>query len=132
MGKGGLPAVRMACFLNVADITLDLLAGRAYRAGKRLNLHPAEFRLFVYLCSKAPQPVSVKELHEVVIGRHWHEGSAGLLAVHVHRLRVKLDRYGGDLRIPQNKSALGLIVTEKGLNSYRIKPEVSLVASTNK
>lgn len=118
--------------LLLGDIAADLISGVAWRIGKRLWLHPLEFRFLVYLASKAPQVVTPKQLHEEVIGRPWSDDpdrQSNTVSVTISRLRGKLNepvRVDYKLRtdFPQ------IIKTVPG--GWVIVPEVSLVASTNK
>jgi DNA-binding response OmpR family regulator len=78
--------------LRVADLELDLITRRAWRAGRLIDLSPKEFELLAYLMSNAGRVVSRE-----MLGQHvWNPLARGtplanVIDVHVGRLRRKID-----------------------------------------
>lgn len=112
--------MRHASF-RFADVTLDLMTCRAYRHGKILSMHLAEFRILTYLCCHAPQPVSANELCHKILGQiERHESSS--LPVHIHRLRSRLKDPGAR---PGKASRGSGDIIETWPGGYRLVPEVT-------
>jgi len=82
--------------LKVADLELDLLARRATRAGRRIELQPREFRLLEYLMRQAGQVVTRTMLLEAVWDYHF-DPQTNVIDVHISRLRQKIDTDGEPL-----------------------------------
>lgn len=82
--------------LKVADLELDLLARRATRAGRRIDLQPREFRLLEYLMRQAGQVVTRTMLLEAVWDYHF-DPQTNVIDVHISRLRQKIDIEGAPL-----------------------------------
>ncbi|GGD47124.1 response regulator transcription factor [Pseudoxanthomonas indica] len=82
--------------LKVADLELDLLARRATRAGRRIELQPREFRLLEYLMRQAGQVVTRTMLLEAVWDYHF-DPQTNVIDVHISRLRQKIDSHGEPL-----------------------------------
>lgn len=82
--------------LKVADLELDLLARRASRAGRRIELQPREFRLLEYLMRQAGQVVTRTMLLEAVWDYHF-DPQTNVIDVHISRLRQKIDSEGEPL-----------------------------------
>lgn len=111
----------MQAHVRFADVRLDLLSCKAYRGGRAIGLSYIEYRLLLLLVKRSPATVSVRELHQVVIGRPYNDDwmlQSNTVQVSIHRLRRKLG-------LP------AVIHTADGKAGYRISAEVSLVASTN-
>lgn len=105
---------------DIADITLDLLSCKAYRNGRVIGLSYTEYRMLLLLLRRSP--ATVRELHEIVIGRPYSDDwmmQSNTVQVQVHRLRRKLG-------LP------AVIHTADNKAGYRIIAEVSLSASTNR
>jgi DNA-binding response OmpR family regulator len=79
--------------LSFQDVRLDLLGGRAERAGRTLNLTPKEMDLLAYFLRYPGEVLSRRRIYE----RVWDESYDGLsntLEVHVGELRRKLEARG--------------------------------------
>lgn len=94
--------------LRVGAIEIDLIRRTVHVAGEPVRLLHMEFRLLEFLARNAGEIVSRRMLFEQVWGYYFDPG-ANLIAVHIARLRKKLDR-------PDHASA---IVTVKG-EGYRL------------
>ncbi len=77
--------------LNVGDLTLDLLARTATRAGNQIDLQPREYRLLEYLMRHAGQVVTRTMLLEQVWDYNF-DPQTNVIDVHISRLRSKIDR----------------------------------------
>ena len=77
--------------LSIGDLTLDLLARTAVRAGQRIELQPREFRLLEYLMRHAGQVVTRTMLLEQVWDYNF-DPQTNVIDVHISRLRGKIDR----------------------------------------
>lgn len=81
----------------VGDLTVDVAAHRASRAGQVLDLTPHEFKLLERLARNAGQAVTRTMLLESLWGFHF-DPRANLIDAHISRLRAKVDRgFEGDL-----------------------------------
>ncbi len=78
-------------FLKVGDLEMDLLARKVVRQGKRVYLHPREFRLLEYLMRHAGQVVTRTMLLENVWEYHF-DPQTNVIDVHISRLRQKIDK----------------------------------------
>lgn len=78
------------CDYRVGDLGIDPVARRASRNGKPLRLRPIEFDILLLLAEGAGKPIDRKAL----LSRIWPhgEGSANLLAAHMHNLRSAIDQ----------------------------------------
>ena len=85
---GGTPTV-----LRVGALELDLVARRAARGTRMLELLAREFQLLEYLVRREGQTVTRKMLLEDVFGYRF-EIKTNLVDVHMGRLRRKLDLAG--------------------------------------
>lgn len=86
-GRESSPVVRLA----VGDLEVDLLARTVYRAGKKIDLQPREFRLLEYLMRNAGQVVTRAMLLEKVWDYHF-DPQTNVIDVHISRLRSKIDK----------------------------------------
>ena len=77
--------------LSVGDLSVDLLARTAKRAGAAIELQPREFRLLVFLMRNAGQVVTRTMLLENVWDYHF-DPQTNVIDVHISRLRRKIDR----------------------------------------
>lgn len=80
-----------AACLRVGPLVLDLVARRAAREGRALDLLPREFALLAVLAREAGRTVPHERLHRTVFGLGFHPGT-NVLAVQVSRVRAALDR----------------------------------------
>ena len=76
--------------LAVGDLQIDLIARRATRAGRRLNLTAKEFSLLAVLARHQSQIVSKTAIAELVWDIHF-DTNTNVIEVVVKRLRAKLD-----------------------------------------
>jgi two-component system OmpR family response regulator len=77
--------------LQLADLTLDLLAREARRGDTLLDLNNREFDLLAYLMSHQGQVVT----RHMLLQNVWHYGldtQTNVVDVHISRLRAKLDK----------------------------------------
>jgi two-component system, OmpR family, response regulator len=77
--------------LTVGDLTLDVLARRAVRAGREIELRPREFTLLEYLMRNAGRIVS----KTMILSHVWDyafDPRTNVVDVLVFRLREKIDR----------------------------------------
>lgn len=84
-------AVPPPAALDVADLSLDLMARRASRAGQAIELNKREFLLLEYLMKHHGQEVTRTMLLENV----WNYSAdmqTNVVDVHMSRLRAKIDR----------------------------------------
>lgn len=79
--------------LRCDGLTLDLLARKAFRDGREIDLQPREFRLLEFLMRHPGQVVTRTMLLEGVWDYHFDPGT-NIIDVHISRLRRKID--GGD------------------------------------
>lgn len=77
--------------LGYADVTVDLMARTAERAGQELQLTTREFELLVFMLRHAGQVVTRKMLLEQVWDLHF-DPQTNVIDVHVSRLRQAVDR----------------------------------------
>jgi len=77
--------------LTLGTLVIDRVARRTQREGRSLDLLPREYALLLYLARHAPDVVPRSALLESVWGLRFDPGT-NVVAVHVSRLRAKLDR----------------------------------------
>jgi two-component system OmpR family response regulator len=77
--------------LVVGDMEMDLLARTVFRAGKKIDLQPREFRLLEYLMRHAGEVVTRTMLLEKVWDYHF-DPQTNVIDVHISRLRAKIDK----------------------------------------
>ncbi len=76
--------------LTVADLRMDLLAHKVWRADTAIQLQPREFKLLEYLMRHAGQVVTRTMLLENVWDYHF-DPQTNVIDVHISKLRQKLD-----------------------------------------
>ena len=96
---------------TIADLTLDRLAYRVERAGRKLDLSSREFSLLEYLMRNARRPVTRPELMENVWNQPY-DGSTNLLDVYVKYVRDKVDS-GSDLKLIRTLRGIGYVLTDE-------------------
>jgi len=79
--------------ITVGDLYLDLIARRATRAGRRLNLTAKEFALLAALARRRSQIVSKTAITELVWDINF-DTNTNVVEVAIKRLRAKLDGPG--------------------------------------
>lgn len=77
-------------YLQVADLSLDLLRRRAVRGGRRLELTPKEFALLALLVRRAGEVLSRTLIAEQIWDMNF-DSDTNVVDVHVRRLRSKVD-----------------------------------------
>ena len=80
--------------LRYADVTMDLTAHRASRAGRPIHLGPTEFRLLRHFLQQPGRVFSREQLLDAVWG-HDSEVEMRTVDVHIRRLRKALNGGGG-------------------------------------
>jgi two-component system OmpR family response regulator len=90
---------------RVADLELDRLKHKVFRAGKEIVLQPREFRLLEYLMRHAGQVVTRTMLLENVWDYHF-DPQTNVIDVHISRLRGKIDK-GHDTPLLQTVRGAG-------------------------
>ena len=98
--------------LQVGDLEIDLLARRAYRQGRQMDLLPREFKLLEYLARNVGQVVSRAMLLQHVWDLHF-DPTTNVIDVYVGRVRRKID----------NGQAYPLIHTIRGVGFCLRAPE---------
>lgn len=79
--------------LRVGDLELDLLARKASRAGKEIELTNREFALVEFLLANSPRPVSKMAIVEHVWDQHF-DSQTNVVNVYMNYLRKKIDLPG--------------------------------------
>lgn len=77
--------------LSIADLSIDLLARTATRAGKRINLQPKEFSLLEYLVRNQGRVVSKTMIMERVWNYHF-DPHTNIIEARMSKLREKIDK----------------------------------------
>lgn len=85
----GSRAARGPRTLRVADIEIDVIAHRAEKDGRPLQLTGREFDLLAFFLANPGQAFTRAELLEKVWG--WVVGDRSTVTVHVRRLREKIE-----------------------------------------
>lgn len=94
--------------LKVGDLELDLVTREAVRRGRRIELLPMEFQLLEFMMRNAGQMLSRRQIFETVWNYYFDPGT-NLIAVHVGRLRKKLD-IPGDASIFTTERGVGYMI----------------------
>jgi two-component system copper resistance phosphate regulon response regulator CusR len=76
--------------IHVADLEVDVIRHRAFRAGQRLDLTPKEFALLSLLARRAGEVLSRISIAEQVWDVNF-DSETNVVDVHVRRLRAKAD-----------------------------------------
>ena len=77
--------------MRVADLEMDLVKRSVFRAGRRIDLQPQEFKLLEYLMRHAGRVVTRTMLLENVWDFHF-DPQTNVVETHISRLRSKVDR----------------------------------------
>ena len=94
--------------LTVGDLTLDLMARRATRAGREIDLRPREFALLEYLMRNAGRVVS----KTMILSHVWDyafDPRTNVVDVLVFRLREKVDK-GFPARLIHTVRGMGYVL----------------------
>jgi two-component system response regulator RegX3 len=94
--------------IQAGDVVLDRAAHLVTVRGHALVLAMQEFRLLELLMAHADHVVSSTTILESVWGRQF-DGDPGTIAVHVLRLRKKLERFPGASRHLRTVRGLGYV-----------------------
>jgi two-component system copper resistance phosphate regulon response regulator CusR len=97
--------------LRIADLEIDLLRRKVTRAGRRVVLTRKEFELLLSLARRAGEVVPQTRLIEEVWDMNYRVES-NTLAVHMHRLRSKIDG-PGKRRLIQVERGVGYQLLDK-------------------
>jgi DNA-binding response OmpR family regulator len=84
---------QLANVMRVGDLELDLLARKARRGGKEIDLTNREFALLEFLCVNSPKPVSKMAIVEHVWDQHF-DSQTNVVNVYINYLRRKIDPPG--------------------------------------
>ncbi len=90
--------------LSVHNISVDLLARKVVRAGKRINLQPKEFALLEYLMRNAGHVVSKTMITERVWNYNF-DPQTNIVEARISKLREKIDK---DFDIPLIHTVRGM------------------------
>jgi two-component system OmpR family response regulator len=99
-----------ATTLQVADITLDRLSRKSWRAGEELPLQPREFRLLEFLMRHEGQVVTRAMLLEGVWDLHF-DPQTNVIDVHMSKLRAKIDK-GRHAQLIQTIRGAGYVIRD--------------------
>ncbi len=97
-----------AISLTVGDLTINLLAREATRAGRLLDLRPREFALLEYLARHPGRVIS----KSMILSQVWNynfDPRTNVVDVLVHRLRQKLDG-PGDRPLIETRRGVGYVL----------------------
>lgn len=97
------PILKEKTTLQVADLTMDLLARTVERSGRRIELQPLEFKILEYLMCNAGRVVTRTMLLEKVWDFHF-DPQTNVVETNISRLRAKLNR---DLGVDLIKTVRG-------------------------
>jgi two-component system copper resistance phosphate regulon response regulator CusR len=87
------PGAATGSVLSHADVRLDLVAGRAERAGRKLDLTAKEEALLAFFLRHPGEVLSRTRIYEAVWDDRY-DGLSNTLEVHVMELRKKLEAHG--------------------------------------
>jgi two-component system copper resistance phosphate regulon response regulator CusR len=82
--------VRQTESVRVADLQVDVVRHKAFRAGRRIELTPKEFALLSLLARRAGEPLSRTVIAEAVWDMNF-DSDTNVVDVHVRNLRSKVD-----------------------------------------
>lgn len=111
MRRGAVGGEPVETRLSCADLTMDLLARRVDRGGKRVDLQPREFRLLEVLLRHRGQVVTRTMMLEEVWDYHFDPGT-NVIDVHMSRLRRKIDE-GADRPLLHTVRGAGYMLSEE-------------------
>lgn len=77
--------------LTVADLEMDLVARKVFRAGKEIELSPKEFALLEYMMRNKSKVVSRRQIAEDVWG-HTFDAGTNFVDVYINYLRNSIDK----------------------------------------
>jgi two-component system, OmpR family, response regulator len=94
--------------LHVGSLRLDLVARKAWRSGRPLDLLGREFQLLEYLAARAGQTITREMILSEIFGYRF-EIKSNLVDVHMGRLRRKLD-LPGEVASLNNVRGVGFVL----------------------
>jgi two-component system copper resistance phosphate regulon response regulator CusR len=94
----------------IADLEIDTIAQRVWRAGKRIILTAKEYALLEYLATEKGKVVGRAEIAEHVWDETF-EPFSNLIEVYIKRLRNKVDE-GCDLQLIRTRRGVGYILDD--------------------
>lgn len=98
--------------INVADLSIDTRARRAWRGGRDIDLTAKEYALLEYLARRAGEVVGRADISEHVWDNSYDPFSK-VIEVFIQRLRRKVDE-GRSLKLIQTRRGEGYLLTAKG------------------
>lgn len=96
--------------VSIRDLTLDLLARTAERAGKKIDLQPKEFSLLEYLIRNAGHVVSKTMIMERVWDYNFDPGT-NVVEARISKLREKIDK-GFEVPLINTVRGLGYVINK--------------------
>ncbi len=91
LARRAAPAEADVTTLTVGDLSLDILARSATRAGTTIDLQPREYKILEYMMRRAGRVVTRTMLLEGVWDYNF-DPQTNVIDVHMSRLRQKIDR----------------------------------------
>ena len=107
-------------FIEAGDVTLDLLHRDGRVEDRWLRLHPREFELLSRLAQTPGQRLTRKQLLADV-WRLQREPGTNSLAVHIARVRGKLDRFGMGHMVETHPDGGYLLNAPPGPSAFRFR-----------
>lgn len=98
--------------ISIADLSIDLIARRAVRGPRRLDLTAKEFSLLAVLARHRGQILSKTVIAEMVWDIHF-DTNTNVVEVAVKRLRAKLDE-PGEARLLHTIRGMGYLLEDRG------------------
>jgi DNA-binding response OmpR family regulator len=98
--------------LKIADLELDRLSRRVYRAGRRIELSPKEYSLLEYFVLNANRVLS----RSMIMDRVWDqsfEGLTNIVDVYVRQVRRKIDD-GFEPKLIRTVRGIGYAIDPQG------------------
>jgi two-component system OmpR family response regulator len=97
--------------LTVADLSIDILKHKVYRAGKEIKLQPRELALLEYLMRNAGRVVSKTMIMEHVWDYNF-DPQTNVVEARICRLRDKIDRFS-DRKLIHSLRGVGYVLEAK-------------------
>lgn len=96
--------------IALADLVIDTRRRRVFRAGRRIELTPQEYKLLEFLARRIGETVTRTMLLESLWGFHF-DPRTNIVDAHVSRLRSKVDR-GFDVELIRTLRGVGYVLDE--------------------
>ena len=97
--------------LKVADLELDQISRKVYRAGKEIELRPTEYSLLEYLMSNSGQVLTRTMISDHVWNGDF-EAFSNVINVYVNYLKKKID-YGHTKQLIHSMRGVGYMLKER-------------------